>query len=118
MFEQRSAMLWCLLLCCGVAGSGCGLTVGSARETAAVRSCDFSARCSDVGQGKQYANLDECLTKQRAFWLDAWPTSSCGNALDAAAFDTCLKAIDNTLCDNVFDQLVTYTKCAASNVCK
>jgi hypothetical protein len=95
---------------------GCG--VGGARDAAAVHSCDFSNRCGDIGSGKGYANYDECMTKQRSAWLNAWPTSSCEGHINGSALDLCLKAIDNTQCNNFLDQLATYSKCSGNDVCR
>lgn len=105
------AMLGVVLL------SGCGWSVGSAREAAAQKSCDFYKRCNDIGQGQTYATMDECMTKQRANWLDTWPTNSCEGKLSGANVDICLNAIEATQCNNVLDLLATASKCARDKVC-
>lgn len=93
------------------------LNVESARESAAQHSCKYSEKCGDIGSGKAYATWDECLTKQRASWLDAWPSSSCEGKINAEKYDVCIKAVDNTQCDNFVDVLATATKCTRSEVC-
>ncbi len=98
--------------------AACGWTAQTAREGAALKSCDFARRCNQIGQGLVYSTTEECLTKQRATWLDAWPTAACDGKTDPAAVDTCLKAIDNTQCNNPLDWLATLSKCPASTVCK
>jgi Family of unknown function (DUF6184) len=96
--------------------SGC-LNVESARESAAQHSCNFYGRCGDIAPGKTFASFDECLTKQRAFFLDLWSTASCGG-INPENYDICIKGIDNTQCNNGLDYLSTLSKCGRGNVCK
>lgn len=105
-----------LLTLCFIALTGC-LSVESARESAANQVCDFQNRCGEIGAGKSYANRAECMTQERANWMDAWPTSRCEKALDADKLDLCLKAWQSTSCGNLFDTLSTYGKCSAGEVC-
>ncbi len=98
--------------------SGCGITIESARESAAQHSCNWYQSCKDLGTDKSYATFDECLTKQRSSWLTAWPTASCGpSQLNPSNLDVCLKAIDATTCGNVIDAIATFAKCDKSKVC-
>ena len=106
-----------LTACSLLVFQGC-VSVDWAREAAAQHSCNWQNKCGDVGAGKTYASLDECLTKQRASWLDAWPTASCDGKINVDKFNACLTAIDNTSCSNGFDQLATFLgKCPRSEVC-
>ncbi|MFZ5444804.1 MAG: DUF6184 family natural product biosynthesis lipoprotein [Myxococcota bacterium] len=93
------------------------LSLDGARETAAQHSCKYYDKCGDIGSGQTYASVDECLTKQRASWIDTWPTSSCDGKLNGEKFDVCIKAIDNTECNNIVDWLATASKCTRSDVC-
>ena len=95
---------------------GC-LSVEGARETAAQHTCKFADKCGEIGSGQSYASLDECLTKQRGDWIDTWPTAQCDGKLNAEKFDVCIKAIDNTQCNNLIDWLATASKCTRSEVC-
>lgn len=96
--------------------SGC-LSVESAREAAASHVCDYTRRCGNIGPGKTYASQAECMTQERASWLDAWPTSECEKSLDADKLEICLKAWEATACGNLLDTLSTYGKCSAGEVC-
>jgi hypothetical protein len=96
---------------------GCGWSLEAARETAATKACDYFQRCEAIGSGKQYASYDECLTKQRAVWLDAWPTATCDGHVNSAAMDSCFKAMDNTACNSLIDYLATLDKCDKKNTC-
>jgi hypothetical protein len=98
--------------------SGCGWSVETAREAAAQRTCDYYARCNEIGPGRNYESRDTCLTKQRSNWLDLWSTDACVNRINSANLDMCLRAIDNTQCGNVLDYLATLSKCQRSDVCK
>ena len=97
--------------------AGCGWSLEAARETAATKSCDYFKRCNAIGDGKQYASYDECMTKLRATWLDAWPTAICEGHVNSAAMDSCFKAMDNTACDSLIDYLATLDKCDKKNTC-
>ncbi len=104
-----------LLLGLAVVLSACGLP--GARESASQRWCDFAERCDDIGSGKAYSTRDECLTKQRADMVDAWPTDRCDGKLNGANLDLCLSAISATQCDNLIDLLATFSKCGRDKVC-
>ncbi|MEW6434092.1 MAG: DUF6184 family natural product biosynthesis lipoprotein [Myxococcota bacterium] len=106
-----------LLLGSALLLGGCGWSLESARETAAVKACDSYNRCMQLGSGKTYESYDACLTKQRAYWLDAWPTATCDGHLNSASIDACLKAIDNTSCNSLIDFLATLDKCDKKNTC-
>lgn len=97
--------------------SGCGWSIESARESAANKACDYYQRCTQIGSGKTYETYDECLTKQRSYWLDAWPTATCSGHENSAAIDACLTAIQNTSCNSLIDFLATLDKCDKKNTC-
>ena len=99
-----------------VAFSGC-LTVTDARESGANHSCRYEDRCGNVGSGKSYASFADCLTSKRADFLNAWPTDKCDGRINGQNLDTCLKAIDNTQCNNIVDQFATLTKCQSGDIC-
>jgi hypothetical protein len=97
--------------------SGCGWSLDAAREQAARKACHSFQRCGQIGDGKTYPSYDECLTRQRTSWLDAWPSSLCDGKMNSAAVDVCLGAIDNTTCNSFIDLLATLEKCDKKNVC-
>lgn len=105
-----------IIVAVAVVFQGC-LSVDAARETASQHSCQHSDKCGDIGSGKSYASFDECLTKQRANWQDAWPTSACDGKINGEKYDVCIKAIDNTECNNFLDGLATLSKCTRGDVC-
>ena len=96
--------------------TGC-LSLDSARESAASHVCDYENRCGNIGAGKSYANRSECMTHERASWMDAWPASQCEKTLDGDKLEVCLKAWEANACGNLFDTLSTYGKCSAGEVC-
>ncbi|MEW5743395.1 MAG: DUF6184 family natural product biosynthesis lipoprotein [Myxococcota bacterium] len=100
-----------------LAVSGCGWSLDAARESAATKACNYYQRCEQVGDGKMYPSSDECITRQRTYWLDAWPTNLCEGKVNSAAVDACLKAIDNTACNSLIDFLATLDKCDKKNTC-
>lgn len=97
--------------------SGCGWSLDAAREQAATKGCGYYQRCNQIGSGKTYPTYEECLTRQRTYWLDAWPTSVCEGHVNSAAIDACFKAIDNTSCASLIDFLATLDKCDKKNTC-
>jgi hypothetical protein len=109
-------LLWAVGIVC--LASGCGWSVGSAREAAAQHTCTWYNKCSNIGSGKTYASFDECLTNQRSNWLNTWPSSSCDATINNPATDSCIAAIDNTACDSILDIANTAVKCSAYTVCK
>jgi hypothetical protein len=110
----RSSVL--LSICVAFSLQGC-LSVDAGRETAAQHSCRFNQKCGDIGPGKSFATIDECLTKARADWQDTWPTSSCDGKMNPDKFNVCITAIDNTQCNNIIDLFATGSKCARGEVC-
>ncbi|MFO0594747.1 MAG: DUF6184 family natural product biosynthesis lipoprotein [Myxococcaceae bacterium] len=97
-------------------GSSC-LSVEGARETGAQRSCQFEDKCGNIGSGKRYANFGECMTDKRADYQSLWPSDRCQGRIDAQNFDTCMKAVDNTRCNDLLDAINTVSKCSSSSVC-
>jgi hypothetical protein len=96
--------------------SGC-TSVVDARELAAQRSCRYEERCGNIGAGKGYAGISECLTDKRADFLSAWPTDRCDGRVNPETLNVCLTAIDNTRCNDFVDALNTALKCGSDDVC-
>lgn len=96
--------------------TGC-VSVEGAREGAAQRHCKFEERCGNVGSGKSYATLDECMIDKRGDWLDIWPTDRCNGRINGDTLNVCYQAIENTQCNNLVDFLATASKCESSDVC-
>lgn len=92
-------------------------SVVDAREQGAQRWCRFEDRCGNVGSGRQYASMADCLTATRADFLRLLPTDKCDGRINAQALGVCLTAIDNTQCDNFFDEAATYLKCGDDDIC-
>lgn len=107
-----SLALWAVLALSG----GC-LSVADAREAGASRWCRFEDRCGNVGSGRKYASLADCLTDKRSDFLDMWPTDRCDGRINGQTLDVCLSTIDLMQCNNPVDILATLTKCESSDVC-
>jgi hypothetical protein len=108
--------LWML----GVVGLvGCGVSNQSdAVNVAARSSCEVYERCGELGGGKDYANKEDCLTNQKAFWNNHWSVEACDDRINGDNFDFCLKALEATSCGNIVDDLLTrYDKCSRDKVC-
>jgi len=106
-----------LALSCGLLISAGCVSVGDAREGGAARNCRFEQRCDNIGSGRQWANLDECLTDKRAYFLNLWPSDRCDKRINGETLNVCYQAIDTARCDNLFDFFATLSKCGASDVC-
>ncbi|MBS1151971.1 MAG: hypothetical protein H6Q89_3669 [Myxococcaceae bacterium] len=109
------------LLCVLLALAGCGgpLSQPAARDLATARSCDWVAKCGEIGSGKSYASRDACEVGQRNDWNNRWSVGKCDGKVIPSDLDLGLKAIDSTSCGNALDILNTvYNKCSEANVCK
>src|SRR5687767_7514769 len=104
----------------GLAAS-CGgpYTQAQARDMATDRSCDWYAKCGEIGAGKKYGDRDQCEVDVRSGWNDMWPVADCDKRIAPEDLDLCLKAIDITQCGNSFDFFNTvFNKCSKAEVCK
>jgi hypothetical protein len=90
----------------------------NARDAVTDASCDFYARCDQIGSGKTYANRDTCEVQVRASWDTAWPVETCDGKIDTEQLNICLNAIGATECGNGLDVLNTLlNKCPQSKIC-
>jgi hypothetical protein len=101
---------------CFVLFSGC-LSVVDAREVGAQRTCAYEQRCGNIGSGQRYATPAECVTDKRADFQNTWPTDRCDGKINGEAFESCLKSIDNTRCNDFLDIINTVSKCSSLSVC-
>jgi hypothetical protein len=106
-----------LALSCGLLVFCACISVEGAREGGAQRACKFDERCGNIGSGKTYASMEECMTKRRADFLGYWPTDRCEGRINGETLNVCYQAIENTQCDNFVDYLATLSKCESSDVC-
>ena len=100
--------------------SGCGSnhSQAAARDAVTDASCDYYARCGDIGAGKTYETRDSCEVQVRASWDNAWPVEACDGKINAAQLNTCLSAIAATECANALDVLNTLlNKCPQDKIC-
>jgi hypothetical protein len=89
-----------------------------ARDAATAKSCDWYARCDEIGAGKQYETRDACEIEVRNFWNNTWALADCDSKIDSEALDICLKSIEITQCGNGLDFLNTIlNKCGKASVC-
>ena len=100
--------------------TGCGSdhSQANARDAVTDASCDFYARCDQIGPGKTYENRDSCEVQVRARWDTAWPVETCDGKIDTEQLNICLNAIGATECGNGLDVLNTLlNKCPQAKIC-
>ena len=108
-----------LVLMLALAGCGGPLSQPAARDLAVVHTCDWVAKCGEIGSGKTYATRDSCDVGQRSEWNNRWSLAKCDGKIQPSDLDVCLKAIDSTVCGNGLDLLNTlFNKCSEAQVCK
>lgn len=95
---------------------GC-LSVEGAREGGAERTCQFNARCGEIGPGENYSSFNDCMVEQRANFQNLWPTDRCRDRINGQTLDVCYRALENTQCNNLVDIIATLSKCQSSDVC-
>lgn len=97
---------------------GCGpYTRADARDVAAQRACDWYAACGEIGDGLQFADRDECLLETENSFNSLWNNAAC-DEIEREDLDVCLRAIEDTQCDNAWDFLNTlFNRCSVENVC-
>lgn len=108
--------LWML----GVVGlMGCGVNSQADAVTVTARNmCETYDRCGDIGRGERYANGDDCMTREKAFWNDHWSVRDCDERINSDNFDFCQDSIRVMSCDNVVDQVVlVLDKCSRDKIC-
>jgi hypothetical protein len=99
--------------------SSCGnFSQATARDLATTHSCDWYAKCGEIGAGKTFETRDSCEVNVRVVWNATWPLDACDGKIPSKELDSCLNAIDNTQCANGLDLFNTlFNKCAQAQVC-
>jgi hypothetical protein len=103
-----------------VIGTACGgnFSQADARDRATKASCDWYEQCGEIGANGQFQTWDQCEVDARAFWNNAWSYEVCNDRILPEDLDSCLNAIDGTLCGNGLDWLNTIAnKCNRETVC-
>ena len=103
-----------------VLGAACGGDLGQpdARDQATKASCDWYAKCGEIGSGEQFATRDDCEVEVRAGWNSLWPYEECNGRIPPDKLELCISAIKITSCDNAFDIWNTLAvKCGKAEVC-
>jgi hypothetical protein len=93
----------------------------SARQRVTDASCDYFAACMKIGSasGATYETRDTCEVQLAAHWENVLPKADCSGAVDEAALDLCLHAIDTARCDHAGDFLnVVLNRCTKQAICK
>jgi hypothetical protein len=100
------------------AGCGSNHSQASARDAVTDASCDYYARCGEIGAGKTYETRDTCEVQVRANWDTAWPVEACDGKINSEQLNICLSAIGATECGNALDALNTLlNKCPQNKIC-
>ena len=101
-----------------LAGCGGNLTQQEARERAVEATCDRAERCGEIGENDEYTDRDDCEVQASAFWNELWPKASCDENIREEDLDTCVRAIQDTQCNNPGDLLNTLgNRCSRELVC-
>ena len=101
-----------------LAGCGSDPSQEEARDQATEASCDRAERCNEIGEGRDFADRDDCEVKAAAFWNERWSKEVCDGNMRSEDLDRCLDAIEDTSCDNIFDVGNTLeNRCSRALVC-
>jgi hypothetical protein len=80
--------------------------------------CDHEARCSNVGSGKKYESLSDCMTKTRADWRDDLNARECPRGVVWTQLSTCVDQIRAESCANPVEKLESVLACRTVDLCK
>lgn len=80
--------------------------------------CDREARCSNVGSGKKYDSVSDCVTKTRADWRDDLNARECPQGVSSPQLATCVKQIKEESCGNPVEKLESVLACRTVDLCK
>jgi hypothetical protein len=96
---------------------GCGVTRTGARDEAARETCDYYARCGEVGEGKTYASRDACEVRWTATFEDVFSAANCEERVSGEMLDACVNSIRTARCENGLDFLAAASRCNADSIC-
>ena len=90
----------------------------AARDRAATAACEAAQRCGQIGSGQTYVSLDDCLTKRKNDFQNAWPPETCNGKINETQLDTCVNAIQMIQCGNILQLAdIVLNQCPSSQVC-
>lgn len=101
-----------------LASCGGDTSRASARDQVTQARCNWAAGCGDVGAGKTYSSMDNCLVQVRANWDAYWPASDCDGKIKGSQLDLCLQAIPLVACGDVADLATSLAvNCSKAKIC-
>ncbi|HEX6273968.1 MAG TPA: DUF6184 family natural product biosynthesis lipoprotein [Polyangiaceae bacterium] len=80
--------------------------------------CDRDVRCGAVGEGKTYANRDQCIMEQNQEGYEDLDEKACPRGLDPRELDKCLSEIHAERCGAPLDTLERLVACRGATLCK
>lgn len=88
-------------------------------DDATYQVCAAEAACGDVGEGEDYASMEDCYDDVESVFRLAWPDGRCDvDRISDAAYDLCIADAEEAACeDDPFDTLDAIDACRAGRVC-
>lgn len=96
--------------------SGRGLP-SAALEAIVEARCAREQRCGGLGPGREYVSRDECRRTIRAEWVDELNALVCSRGVEEEGLASCLRAMNQSNCNDILDALERWTACRASDIC-
>ena len=88
------------------------------RDDIAGAVCAQMQGCDKIGEGKRFANLDDCRTQLAARYNKQWSAKKCEQKIDPAKFASCRsRAVTNACGGNFLDDISFSIECGANDVC-
>lgn len=94
-----------------------GTGPSAAQEIAQAR-CAREMKCNNIGQGREYASEQVCLTRIQAEWREDLNARECPGGINRDELNECLQEIRNNNCDNPIDSLGSFVACRQSDICR
>lgn len=80
--------------------------------------CDRESRCDNVGSGKKYESMSDCVTKTRSDWRDDLNARECPQGVVPTQLSSCVKQIKEESCGNPVEKLESVLACRTVDLCK
>jgi hypothetical protein len=86
-------------------------------DAIALARCDREDHCSNIGDGRKFANRDACVSQFQAKGDNDLTTSACPAGIDTPKLQACLDEIRTERCDNPLDTIGRLTACRVDALC-